>query len=45
MPVDVVIRAKLVRLNGTNKWTKSNEKISKLDVIQVLTDRFYIKVK
>ena len=45
MPVDVVIGTKLVRLNGTNKWTKSNEKISKLDVIQVLTDRFYIKVK
>ena len=45
IPVDVVIGAKLVRLNGTNQWTKSNEKISKLDVIQVLTDRFYIKVK
>lgn len=45
MPFDVVIGTKLVRLNGTNKWTKSNEKISKLDVIQVLTDRFYIKVK
>ena len=45
IPVDVVIGTKLVRLNGTNQWTKSNEKITKLDAIQVLTDRFYIKVK
>ena len=45
MPVDVLIDDKLVRLTGTNKWTKSHEKLSKFENLKVLTDKFYIKVK
>ena len=43
MPIDIEIGSKKIRLEPSNDWKKSNEPISSLEEIKVLTDKFYIK--
>lgn len=44
MPIVVMIGAKKVRLNATNEWKKSDEKIATIEDVKVLTTQFYVKV-
>ena len=44
MPIDVVFGTKKIRLNATNEWKKSDEKIATIEDVKVLTSQFYVKV-
>jgi hypothetical protein len=44
MPIDVIFGTKKVRLNATNEWKKSDEKIATIEDVKVLTTQFYVKV-
>jgi aminopeptidase N len=43
MPIDIVIKNKEIRLQGTNEWKKINEKMKSIADIIVLQNKFYIK--
>ncbi len=46
MPVDVIVSKKEIRLNPTNGWQTANSlKIKNLNNIEVLKNKFYIKVQ
>ncbi len=43
MPVDVMIKGKKVRLNGTNDWKTVNVKVKSPQEIQPIKEHFYIR--
>jgi aminopeptidase N len=43
MPVDIKINGIEIRLNPTNDWTKSKQKIKNLEEVEVLTSEFFVK--
>ena len=43
MPIDITIKNKKIRLQGTNDWKKPTEKVKSVEDIKVLTNKFYIK--
>jgi aminopeptidase N len=44
MPVDVVLKGKTIRLNGTNSWQKTKIKIKKITDVEVMLNKFGIEV-
>ena len=44
MPIDVIFKNKKVRLMGTNKWQKLPFKIKYVLQMEVLKNRFYVKI-
>ncbi len=43
MPIDVMIKNKIIRLQGTNDWQKVPESVKSINDIKVLKNKFYIK--
>ena len=43
MPVDVMIKGKKIRLNGTNEWKTVNVKVKSTQDIHPVTEQFYIR--
>ena len=44
MPIDIKLVSKTIRIHPTSTWKKSDFKISKLDDVTVLTNKFLIEV-